>query len=134
MENKWWLIEDEETLHKARISNNYKKKVLLQKKLYIFDQDGTTYLDFKPLPGAREIVAYLMKKSKSYVVFISNNSSKSTYTYQKKLSNILDISISENQIYTSTLATIQYLKLNGINSVYAVGTPDFEKEVTFSPP
>lgn len=129
MENKWWLIEDEETLHKARISNNYKKKVLLQKKLYIFDQDGTTYLDFKPLPGAREIVAYLMKKSKSYVVFISNNSSKSTYTYQKKLSNILDISISENQIYTSTLATIQYLKLNGINSVYAVGTPDFEKEL-----
>ena len=129
MENKWWLIEDEETLHKARISNNYKKKVLLQKKLYIFDQDGTTYLDFKPLPGAREIVAYLMKKSKSYVVFISNNSSKSTYTYQKKLSSILDISISENQIYTSTLATIQYLKLNGINSVYAVGTPDFEKEL-----
>jgi HAD superfamily hydrolase (TIGR01450 family) len=128
MGDEWWTLEDETAVEEARTRNNEGKKDLLNKKLFIFDQDGTTYIDFKPLPGATGIFKFIIDSGR-HVVFISNNSSVSTSTYRKKLTDILGINIAPEQVHTSTSATIQYLHSKGIRNVYALGTPDFEQEL-----
>ncbi len=101
---------------------------LLQKKLYIFDQDGTIYLDFHVLPGVKEFLDFLVAKNLKFV-FLTNNSSRSTTTYKDRLGTILDLKLSSEHVYTSTQATIQYLKRKGIGRVCPIGTPDFEEEL-----
>lgn len=98
------------------------------KKMFIFDQDGTVYLDYEPLPGAVELIRKLNALRKK-TIFISNNSSASARTYAEKLSEILGFQVPEEMIYTSGLATINFLKSKGISKVYALGTPDFECEM-----
>jgi len=132
MEDKWWMGQDPRRIEKTRISNNHKNSHLLKKKLYVFDQDGTIYLNFKLLNGAREFIDYLNKKKKQIVfqiVFISNNSSIGTSTYLKNLTKLLGIKIAQNQIYNSTLATVQYLQSKCITKIYCLGTPDFIDEL-----
>jgi HAD superfamily hydrolase (TIGR01450 family) len=89
---------------------------------------GTTYVDFKPLPGAKEMFSHLVDSGR-HIVFISNNSSMSASTYRKKLSEILEIEVSQDQVHTSSLATIQFLISRKISRVYALGTPEFEQEL-----
>ena len=128
MKDKWWAGQDPQKIEIARISNNRRKSQLLQKKLYVFDQDGTIYLNFKPLQGARDFINYLNKRNRQ-IVFISNNSSIGTSTYRRKLTKLLGIKITQDQIYNSTLATVQYLQSNGITKIYCLGTPDFVDEL-----
>jgi HAD superfamily hydrolase (TIGR01450 family) len=128
MGDEWWTVEDEGALEDARKRNNDSKRELLNKKLFVFDQDGTTYIDFKPLPGATEIFRFLVDSCRR-IVFISNNSSVSSATYREKLSGMLGIDISPEQVHTSTSATIEYLRSNNIERVYALGTPEFEEEL-----
>lgn len=129
MGDEWWTVEDEDALEKARMKNNDSKMKLLNKKLFVFDQDGTTYIDFKPLPGATEIFKFLVDSGRR-IVFISNNSSVSSSTYREKLTAMLGTEISQEQVHTSTSATIEYLRSNGIERVYALGTPEFEEELS----
>lgn len=129
MDDKWWTRKNPQEIEKVRISNNHRNRQLIQKKLYIFDQDGTVYLNFKLLPGASDFIDYLNKRNKK-IVFISNNSSISSNTYRKKLTKLLGIELSEDQIYTSTQATIQYLQSKGITKVFCLGTPDFIDEMS----
>jgi HAD superfamily hydrolase (TIGR01450 family) len=128
MADEWWAVEDEDALEKARRKNNDNKMKLLNKKLFVFDQDGTTYIDFKPLPGATEIFKFLVDSGRR-IVFISNNSSVSSSTYREKLTSMLGIEISPEQVHTSTSATIEYLRSNRIERVYPLGTPEFEEEL-----
>lgn len=111
------------------MKNNQEKRDMLDKKIFIFDQDGTVYLDFDPLPGAKKVINYLLKNDRQ-VVFISNNSSKSTLTYKRELSKILEIELSKDNIYTSTLAIAHFLRSEGITKIYPLGTPEFEEEIT----
>lgn len=128
MKDKWWTKQSPQQIEEARIVNNQNNKNLLQKKLYVFDQDGTIYINFKLINGAKEFIEYLDKKNKQ-IVFISNNSSIGTSTYKKNLTDLLGIDITKDQIYNSTLATIQYLKSNNISKVYALGTEEFIDEL-----
>lgn len=129
MSENWWNKSNINEIENARILNNYKKRALLQKKLYIFDQDGTIYLNYIPLEGAKDFINILIEKKKK-LVFLTNNSSKKTDTYKKKLTNILNIDINGDQIYNSTLATIQYLKYQKISKIYCLGTQEFIEEIT----
>ena len=85
-------------------------------------------MDFVPLLGVKETIKYLNTIDRR-VAFITNNSSKSSATYKKKLSDLLDIDISMDNIYTSTQATIDYLQKNDFHTVYPIGTPEFEDEL-----
>jgi HAD superfamily hydrolase (TIGR01450 family) len=127
MTDAWWIGKDEKHREEGRISSNLGNKHLLNKKLFIFDQDGTLYLDFDPLPKVKPFLEHLIN-NECQVIFISNNSSRGTLTYQKRLSEILGMKISEEQLYTSTLATIHYIKSENIEQVYALGTTEFEEE------
>ena len=128
MSEKWWNKENNDEIEDARILNNYKKRDLLDKKLFIFDQDGTIYLNYILLDGAKDFINILKKKKKKFV-FITNNSSKKTDTYREKLTGILNIKINLDQIYNSTLATIEYLKNQKISKIYCMGTQEFIEEI-----
>lgn len=104
------------------------KNLLSQKKLYIFDLDGTLYLDGVLFPKALELLDYI-QKHKGKFVFLTNNSSKSSEEYVYKLNN-LGIICDINNVITSTQATIQYLKSNHSQDVfYVVGTKSMVSEM-----
>ncbi|MDG6220869.1 MAG: HAD-IIA family hydrolase [Candidatus Thermoplasmatota archaeon] len=128
MNGRWWDETDPKLLEEGRMKHNLSNVHLLQRRLFLFDQDGTLYLDFKPLPHALEFLS-AVKNMGAETVFMSNNSSKSSALYQQKIKEILGIDASQREIYTSTKATIAYLKSVGADKVYMVGTPGFMEEL-----
>ena len=61
-----------------------KEELLRQTDLFLFDLDGTVYLDNTPIPGAPEALSRLRNGGKR-VVFLTNNSSKTRAEYEVKL-------------------------------------------------
>jgi len=94
---------------------------------FLFDMDGTIYLDDQLLPGAEALVAYLAEKKIPHF-FLTNNSSRSQDDYVTKLAG-LGLHVPQEHIFTSGEATARYLKRQKPGStVYRVGTPSLEKE------
>ncbi len=97
------------------------------KKLFLIDLDGTTYLDNKLIDGAKRFVEKLKSNKKSFC-FLTNNNSKSRKVYVKKL-NKLGIKITPENIYTSGMATISYLQKNYADKkVFLLGTKALKAE------
>lgn len=94
---------------------------------FLFDLDGTLYLEGVLIKGAKETVAHLKEIGKK-VVFLTNNSSVSTAKYHEKLQKMgLECEISD--ILTSGGATIAHLKKNHAGkSIYLVGTESLREE------
>ncbi len=94
---------------------------------FLFDLDGTLYLEGVLIKGAKETVKHLKETGKK-VVFLTNNSSVSTAKYHEKLQKMgLECEISD--ILTSGGATIAHLKKNHAGkSVYLVGTESLHEE------
>lgn len=94
---------------------------------FVFDLDGTVYIDGILIDGAKETIDYLRQNGKK-VIFLTNNSSVSAEFYRKKINGI-GIKCDANEVYTSGNATVRYLNLNHPNeSVYLVGTEELKKE------
>lgn len=94
---------------------------------FVFDLDGTIYIENTLIDGAKETIDYLRNNGKK-VIFLTNNSSVSAEYYRKKINNI-GIYCDEKEVYTSGNATIRYLKNNHPKAtVYLVGTKDLKKE------
>ena len=103
--------------------------VLKDKKLWLFDMDGTIYEEERLFDGTLELLAKIDKQGGRYV-FITNNSSKSVTDYIEKV-NRLGITADSDNFFTSTQATILYLSKNYPNKkVYCQGTISFVKELT----
>lgn len=101
--------------------NSNDKLLLKQKKLFIFDLDGTIYLDGVLFPKALELLEHIKNINGKYV-FLTNNSSRSSNDYVKKL-NALGIKCDITNVATSTQATIEYIKSNHLKTLfYVVGT------------
>ncbi|MCK4718960.1 MAG: HAD-IIA family hydrolase [Thermoplasmata archaeon] len=128
MTAEWWKLEEGKEREEARKESNRTNRHLLRRKLFLFDQDGTLYLDFKPLPQSREFLAAL-KERHVQTSFITNNSSRSASVYQERLRDVLDVEASQREIYTSTKATIGWLRSEGMTRAYLVGTPGFMEEM-----
>lgn len=94
---------------------------------FLFDLDGTIYLEGVLIKGAKQTIEKLKKQGKK-VVFLTNNSSVSTKKYHEKLLKIgLECEISD--ILTSGGATIHYLKSRHKDkSIYLVGTESLKDE------
>lgn len=99
--------------------------ILRQKKLFIFDMDGTIYLGNRVFPFAIRFIKHL-RESGRRVLFFTNNASHSPTFYLDKLTR-LGFEPSREEILTSGDVTAEYLKRHhpGKN-VYLVGTPDLE--------
>ena len=110
--------------------NKNTKKLINNKKLYIFDMDGTIYLGSRVFDFAVDFICRLRKSGKR-VMFFTNNASRSPDVYADKLSK-MGFAPREGEILTSGDVTIQFLLHHRAQkSVYLVGTPElcsqFEK-------
>ena len=99
---------------------------LRKKKVFFFDLDGTLYLGNKLFDGVIELIETLKKQGKRYY-FLSNNSSKSTSDYIKKL-NKLNLKVNRENIILSQHPTISYLKKNNYTTVFLLGNQSLKKE------
>lgn len=105
---------------------------LQNKKLYLFDMDGTIYLDNDLFDGVDEFLNKISSNGGRYV-FITNNSSKSVVDYVKKLHNLGLTYVTEENFFTSTQASTRLFKEKfGNNLIYAQGTKSFIKELVSS--
>lgn len=104
-------------------------KDFVQKKLFLFDMDGTIYEEETVFDGTYQLLDYIDRMGGKYV-FITNNSSKSVKDYVKKL-NKLGIKGNYDNFFTSTQAAVLYLKKNyPLKKIYCQGTKSFVRELT----
>lgn len=97
--------------------------ILENKKLYIFDMDGTIYLGNQVFPYAIRFIKNLRKNGKR-VLFFTNNASHSPAFYLEKLTR-LGFEPTPDEIMTSGDVTIEFLlRHRKGQSVYLVGTED----------
>ena len=91
--------------------------------------DGTIYLDNDLFDGTLDFLDCIKKKGGKYL-FVTNNSSKSSAAYVKKLKSI-GIDATEEDFLTSTDATIIYInnKYSG-RKFYSMGTASFNKQLS----
>ncbi len=99
---------------------------LTEKLVYFFDLDGTIYLGNKLFEGVLELVDILKNKHKK-LYFLSNNSSRSTIDYLKKLNNF-ELNVSRENLILSQHPTIDYLKKNNYKKIFLMGTQSLKKE------
>ena len=92
----------------------------MNKKLIIFDMDGTIYLGKNLIDGTLDAFNYLKEHNIDYI-FFTNNSSHDLDFYYKKVSNFgIECDLKHN-FYSSTEVTISFLKDMGVKNIYVVG-------------
>ncbi len=99
---------------------------LEKKNVYFFDLDGTIYLGNQLFRGAIELIEILNKKEISFF-FLSNNSSKSTSDYIKKLHS-LNLNVTRDNLILSQHPTIDYLKSENYERIFLLGTESLKRE------
>ena len=98
------------------------------KKLFLFDMDGTIYEEENVFEGTLPLLEKIEQIGGRYV-FITNNSSKSVVDYLEKV-NQLGIKADINNFFTSAQATVLYLQNNYPGKkVYCQGTKSLVKEL-----
>jgi len=86
---------------------------------YIFDLDGTIYLEETLLPGAKELIENLRNDNRK-VIFLSNNPTKDPKMYADKLTR-LGIPTQPEEIVNTVVAMVLWLKENAQGKkVYAI--------------
>lgn len=92
------------------------------------DMDGTIYLGSQLFPFTKNFLNSLTSKGIKYS-FLTNNPTKGIGDYVAKLAR-LGISASEDEIYTTAVATIDYIKSNypGAKRLFILGTPSMTAE------
>lgn len=101
-------------------------EILKNKKLYIFDMDGTIYLGNNIFSYAIRFIENLRKSGKK-VLFFTNNASRAKKTYYDRLEK-MGFSPSMDEIMSAGDVTVEFLTRNRAGkTVYLVGTPDLEK-------
>lgn len=88
---------------------------------YLIDMDGTIYLGSEPIPAGKRFVDRLQEKEIPFL-FVTNNTTKSPTSVQKRLAKEFDIHVESKFIYTASLATIDYMKEDAKGKkVYVIG-------------
>ena len=105
-----------------------KEQLLQSIGFYLLDMDGTLYLGDQLYPFTKELLETLRKTGRKYL-FLTNNSSKSTEDYVKKLAKF-GITATAEDFQTSAQATAFYLqKYHPGKCLYLCGTESFKKEL-----
>ncbi len=88
---------------------------------YLIDLDGTIYLGKVGIPAGKRFIERLQEKQIPYL-FVTNNTTKTPKKVKERLANEFGIFVKEEEIYTATLATVDYLLAdNKGKKVYVVG-------------
>ena len=105
------------------------KTTLRSKKLFLFDMDGTIYLDDQLFDFTIPLLEALKAGGKRYM-FMTNNSSRSVEDYVKKLAR-LGIPSEPGEFITSAQATAIYLREHHRGkALYVCGTRSFIRGLT----
>lgn len=108
--------------HNKTVSPELKEKLSKIKHLAL-DMDGTIYLGSTLFPFTKKFLADMTEAGISYS-FLTNNPSISVSDYLKKLEK-LGIEASEDNMYTTSLAAIDYIKSHypQAKRLFILGTP-----------
>ena len=107
------------------------RHILAEKKLFIFDMDGTVYLGGIPFDFAIRFIKNLRANGQR-VLFFTNNASHSKEFYYEKLTR-LGFEPGEGEIMTSGDVTAAFLTRNRVGkSVYLLGTGELWDEFTLA--
>ena len=99
------------------------------KKLFLFDMDGTIYRENELFDGVIELLDKIESKGGKYV-FITNNPSKSIKDYVSKLRKMGVCGVKQDNFFTSTQASIAIMREKFLNQlIYTQGTRSFIKEL-----
>lgn len=92
------------------------------------DMDGTIYMGSTLFPWTKDFLASLTDHGIGYS-FLTNNPTKSIPDYLKKLQG-LGIDATSEEVYTTAVATIDYIKINHPEAkrLFVLGTPSMIKE------
>ncbi|MGP4073291.1 HAD-IIA family hydrolase [Piscibacillus sp. B03] len=96
---------------------------------YIFDLDGTVYLDDEPIKGAVEAINKLKSRG-NRVVFLTNKSIARRTDYVRKL-NSMGILCTINEVVNSNFITARFLKskLKSHEAVFVIGERPLYEEL-----
>lgn len=101
---------------------------LKDKKLFLFDLDGTVYLEHTLFKGVKETLSLISARGGRYA-FISNNSSLSVFAYVKKL-RAMGINVKKEDFFSSASAAAELLKSRyGSGKIYVQATRACVKEL-----
>lgn len=89
---------------------------------YMIDLDGTIYRGKEKIPAAKRLIERLQEHDIPFL-FVTNNSTQAPIKVVENLANNFDIHVKEENVYTSALATADYIAdLNkDKRSVYVIG-------------
>lgn len=86
---------------------------------YLIDLDGTMYMESNPIKEAGPFIERLRKANLPFL-FLTNNSTASPKDVVTKLKNV-GVEAHADEVYTSSLATVDYLDANAGDRVYIIG-------------
>lgn len=104
-------------------------KQLSEKKLFLFDIDGTIAVGDTLFEGSRELLDYIHSiGGKAY--YITNNSTKSNMDYVTKFQNSFHLKTTEDLFVTSGYMSIRFLQEHYADKkIYVLGTGSFIAEL-----
>jgi len=97
------------------------KKEILEKKLFIFDIDGTIKKGDKLVEHFLPFLKTIEEKGRHYC-FLSNNTSLSKTDHLKNLSNLLNRELTTRHLFTPLDQIKNYLSRKSIDKIYVIGT------------
>lgn len=107
---------------------NWHPEILIKKKLFLFDIDGTIALSDNVIEGTRELLSYI-KRIGGRAIYITNNSSKSTADYLKRFER-MGLSADPEDFVTAGNFTIDYFKERHLNDrTFVVATDSYFTEL-----
>ena len=110
-----------------------KETLLKETDAFLFDLDGTVYLDETPIGDVKGTLARLRAMHKR-IVFLTNNSSKTEAEYRQKLTRI-GLWGDGDLVYTSAMATAEYVAARFPHKrVYLLATDAVKEEFSRTVP
>lgn len=101
---------------------------LKEKKLFLFDIDGTIAIDETVLDGTLDLLRFIGLRG-GKAVYITNNSTKSRADYVAKFKR-MGIPAEESDFITASYAACRYLKQHhGTDTIYVAGTASLLREL-----
>jgi len=91
----------------------------------VFDLDGVVYVGSDPVNGAGAAMVELRDRGWQ-LLFTTNNSSKTPTSVTEVLRDRAGISVDPRSVITSGMAAAAYLRNNGLESAYVLGSPQLK--------